>query len=342
MLDDFEFLVGHLQDPEPGKRLYALRELVKERHLAAVPAQVFLTLFRTDADLEIRNTALEGLALLGERTPLQPLLELLTDPAYDDWKQRIIEVLGRLGEKAPLDLLVRLVQDATSEPGVRESALESLVVLKDRVPFAVFLRALTDEEPALRAVVARAVAVGEFRVPAPLLIECLSDADGEVRKEAVKALTTYGAEAPIEPLVAMLRDPEPQVREKAALATDVLIEWFGTQVPLDDLVGLVQDPIFYVRETALDVLANHPHLVPVEPFAQALSDENLYVRLAAIEGLVKMGRRVSSDYQSAVQQALHDSDPRVRHRAAFVLLALAGLADPDNPPQPGMHVTEIG
>ena len=132
------------------------------------------------------------------------------------------------------------------------------------------------------------------------------------------------------------------MREKAALAVDVLLEWFGTEVPLDDLVGLVKDPIFYVRETAIDALANHPHLVPVAPFAQALSDENLYVRLAAVSALVKMGKRVPIEMQPAVREALHDPDQRVRHQAAFVLLVMAGLADPDDPPQPSMDVTEIG
>lgn len=330
-----------LQDTEPRKRLYALQALMREEFVASVPAAVFLTLFRTDPDGEIQSAALDALVLLGERAPLQPLLELLIDPAYEEWRGRLVEVLGHLGEKAPVDLLVELAHNPAEEPGVRESALESLVGLKERVPFSVFLQALVDEEPALRAAVARAVAADALRVPAPLLRERLADPEGYVRAEAVRALTRYGAEAPIEPLVALLHDPEPRVREKAALAVDVLLEWFGARVPLDELVRLIGDPVFYVRETAIDALSNHPECAPVHPLSQALKDENLYVRMAAAEALIKMGKRVSIEFKPALQEALNDADKRVSHKAAFVLLVMAGLADPDDPPEEAIEWTII-
>lgn len=342
MWDEFESLVEQLQDPSPRKRLYALHELLKEEQLPAIPAQMLLTLFRTDPDVEVRYTALEGLALLGERVPLPPILDMLSDPAFEEWRARIVDLFGHLGKKAPVEMLIRLVQTPGEEAGVRESALESLVLLKDQVPFSLFLQSLNSEEPALRSAVVRAVAAGDLQVPPELLITCLSDSEGDVRKEALRALANAPVEAAIEPVVARLCDPEPQVREKAALAVDTLVEWFGARFPLDDLIRLIQDPIFYVRETAIDALSHHPQFIPVAPLVQALKDEHQYVRLAAADALVKMVRRVSSDFKSTLQEALSDPDKRVRQKVAFVLLVMAGLADPDDPPQQEMKVTKIG
>lgn len=332
--DDFDGLIAQLRARDEHDRHDAIRDLIKY-HLDRVDPLVFLDMAHFDPAWSIRHEALSVLAAFRERAPLDELLRMLNDPQLIDERAHVISILGELGKRAPLDLLISIAKDPDAHPADRESAVEALGASHDRIPMQIFEDALVDPEPAVRAAAAECAAIEDLHISSDLLISCLTDPDEYTRKNIVNALIAHPVRFALLPLIQLINDPDYQVRESAARAIGTLRKTFGESVPLDSLLQFAADPNNLVREMAIDVLADYPDYAATEALdvlLSALKDEDRFVRLSAAQALTLLGRPLPELHKPALEEALHDPDPRTRKAITYVLMVMKGLADPHNPP----------
>jgi HEAT repeat protein len=328
-MDDYFLRVLHeCRDPNLHERLHALETLEKE-YLDQVKAD-FLLLCLRRASLYIEQTAILGiLSQMGPRAPVDELTSILLDRDASDEMPRfaVADTLAALGEDAPVDVLIGILQDPTEEIGLREEIAGLLGGFGERVPLEVLIATVGDSEPAICAAGIGSLIEQGLRAPLEPILAHVAHPEWYVRKAVVRALSSARERAPIEPIVAALEDGDPRVREAAAMGIDLLLEWFGSRVPLAPLVAALGDEDANVRESSLDALANHPEYAPIELIVAALSDQNPYVRCAALLVLERMGsNRVPEEvYPKLLEMTWTDSYPNARKYATKTLFILKGI-----------------
>jgi len=143
------------------------------------------------------------------------------------------------------------------------------------------------------------------------LIATLSSPDESVRVTAVHMLGEKGAATEL--LVKAMQDERTPVRIAA-------IQALGKReghIPVEPLIAALRhDPEWSVRAMAALILRTAGEHVPVEPFLDALHDEDESVRAAAARALGIIGERVPL---KALENALHDAAWPVREAAALTL-----------------------
>ena len=143
-----------------------------------------------DEDVIISLSALRIVALLGDRTSLEPLLDALQNDSYDI-RREAIRSLGMLEEHVPVEVFMRVLEDENWE--VREAAIETLGALGQRAPIDT-LRSIMQEGRSVNISIAvvRACGMLGHYAPIDLVLEALDDDDFTVVREATRALATIG------------------------------------------------------------------------------------------------------------------------------------------------------
>jgi HEAT repeat protein/beta-lactamase regulating signal transducer with metallopeptidase domain len=188
--------------------------------------------------------------------------------------------LGRLDARAGVTgLVARLARDP--DAGVRKMAAWALAQIgsRDAIP-ALGAGAQGDAAESVRAMAVWALGQLDDATAIPALTAALADKSAEVRGRAAWAMGTIGPRSAPQALVAALRDADAPVRVRAAWA-----------------LGRIAD------DAAVPVLS------------AALKDADAEVRKAAFWALGQMGEAA----QPALLEALKDSDPQIRARAARAL-----------------------
>jgi len=141
------------------------------------------------------------------------------------------------------------------------------------------------------------------------LIQALKDEDSFVREGAAEALGKIGDKRAVEPLIHALNDEDWQVRWEAAEALDEL----GYE-PKND----TEKAYYLIARKNWDELVKMGEPA-VEPLIQALKDEDIFVREAAVEALGKIGDK------RAVEPLIHVLDyARVRQDKVVTALEKIG------------------
>ncbi len=323
----FQHVLHECQDPDLHERLRALETLGKE-YVDQVKADFLLLLLRRTSIYEEQSAILLIVSQMGPRAPIEELLDILADRDAPDWmlREAVAGTLAALGEDAPVDVLISILQDPTEDVGLREEIAGLLGEFGERVPLEVLVAAVGDSDPAICAAAIGSLIDQGRRAPLEPILAHVAHPEWFVRKAAVRALSYARERAPIEAIVAALGDADPRVRDAAALGIDLLLEWFGTRVPLAALFTATSDEDAQVRESALDALANHPQYAPIDLVVAALTDENPYVRCAALLVLERMGNRVPEEvYPTVMQMTWADPYPNARKYATRALLTLKGI-----------------
>jgi len=314
--------------PDLRRRLNALEELEKV-YLDHVKAVFLLVLLGKTSIYQEQSAILGIMSLIGPRAPVEELTHILLDrdEAPGSLREAVAGTLAALEENAPVDVLIDILQDPTEEAGLREEIAGLLGTFGERVPLEVLVAAAADAEPGVRAAGIASLSAQGPRAPLEPITAALGHAEWYVRMEAVKALGRARERAPIDLIVAALGDTNPRVREAAAEAIDLLLEWFGPRVPLAPLVAALLDEDANVRESCLYALANHPEYAPVELIAEALDDQNPYIRCAALRVLERMDKRVPEAlYPKILEMAAMDPYPNARKYANRTMLILKGFS----------------
>jgi HEAT repeat protein len=288
----------------------------------------------------VRAAAVHALGYFDAALVLPDLLAALQDD--DPWvRYYAARALGQLHAAEALDSLVStLRQEAV--PFVRIALADALGDIGGAKAAAALAPLLESED--LDLVRSAALALGKLGHPdaaAPLLA-MLRSADPQRRRDALRALALRRSAEAVESLQwTALTDKEPAV---AAVAVDELAG-VKTEASVTALVRLTAqksireaavnalsrlDPAFLsvvaaglnnpqleVRRAVADALGRVRHPDATEFLAQALSDEQPAVRLAAVLALGRLGSRAA---QKSLAAAAHsDADESVRRAARQVL-----------------------
>jgi HEAT repeat protein len=217
--------------------------------------------------------------------------------------------LGDFDLEAAEAALFRALEDR--EAAVRAEALESLGRRGGTAGIRAARQRLSDPDSAVRlgalAVLTRSGAIPERAL--------LADDDPTVRSQAAALLLEHDSEAE-ETLVRAARDPSSDVRA-GALRGIAAARTRGASIALESL----RDPNAEVRAEALRAIAATAPDNAVAPLVDALADDDLRVRAAAVDGLAEIGAPAAE----AVAEALFDRR-RAEALAALERIPLDGAA----------------
>jgi hypothetical protein len=283
------------------------------------------------------------LAYLGLRPGLSPSDPLPDQPlpVLEGWPARVqmIRKLARLGEKAPLMPLLEALTD--EHMAVRVAAVRALGALGEHTPLPSLVSALQDSSWHVRAAAALALS----KHPDPSLLEPLlvaaADQDEAVRASAVSALGKLGASVPISALVTALRDTEWTVREAAARALGEQ----GERAPVAPLLIARNDIDGAVREAAEQSLHQaHPELFnsrATGPDTQSLDPVEIRERLSLLQSSRQTDPQISVEAGGERETAMSESKIQNYKASADFPLSLSAYEGPvekgERDPAHGRH-----
>jgi len=273
---------------------------------------------------------------------LDPHPEVAAGAAFAAGLLRDEEAVGTLSE-----MLDRPVDRAGARvAAVAAGALGELETPAAREALAAFLRRADPADPALQAVARAALiaAAGAAVADPDLFGRWLTSSEPETRLRAVQALALGPHAGAILRLLPGVGDADPRVRGAALRALDfhrVGAAEISPERVLPSIVAALGDTASAVRAEAVRALATYPDVRALEALsAMAISGEG-HPRLAAIEGLGRLGTaaaRSAGVLRSIAERA--DAPPAVR-RAAVEAVAridpvdssgwLRGVADDPDP-----------
>ncbi|WP_197503319.1 fumarate reductase/succinate dehydrogenase flavoprotein subunit [Mycobacterium sp. E740] len=302
--------------PEAASRIRPATVQPPSPRIAAVlalesPSVEQLTEFLADFDAGVRRTAV---ATLVEHLPdgyQRPLIAALGDGDAEvrrvaaDGVRELVEVLPD-----PQDIAV---QCDSPDPVVRSVAIH-LLAARHAGDLSAYRLTVRDVDHRVRIEAVRAlVSVDDEDGVAA----AAGDENREVRIAAANGLATLGAGP--ETVRRLLTDPDPLVRA-AALAALAAVGCGD-----DDVAGVqkaLTEPAWQVREGAARALAGAAPAVAVPTLSQALTDQHLDVRKAAVLSLTRWAASESAA-RDALGVALDDGDADVR---AYARQALAQMS----------------
>jgi HEAT repeat protein len=271
------------------------------------PTLTDLTEFLADPDPGVRRTAV---ATLVENLPDgygDPLLGALADTDAEvrriaaDSVRELVEVLPE-----PEGIAVEL---NSGDPAVRAVAL-SVLSARRVGERAQYRPALADEDHRVRIEGVRAlVSVDDVQGVA----EAAADGNREVRIAAAKGLSTL--RAGLDTVRRLVGDRDPLVRAAALAALS------GVGCGVDDLAEVqraLTESAWQVRQGAARALAGAQPEYAVPALAQALTDQHLDVRKAAVLSLTPWAATEPAA-RAALESALQDGDADVRAYARNAL-----------------------
>ncbi len=184
----------------------------------------------SDADDEVKVSAIEGLWEYEGRSLIDPLIELLKGEGNESVRAAAATALGKftllaeLGELPSRDgdrlerALVEVIANVADRPEVRRRAVEAVAVFSKDEVSQIIQEAYRSDDHKMR--VSAIYAMGMSCDPhwLPILLEELGNPDAEMRFEAVVACGEMEEEQAVPRLVSLIDDPDSQVQISAIAA----------------------------------------------------------------------------------------------------------------------------
>lgn len=293
-----------------------LRNLSKEMHRKAVAG---LLEALDDPSLSVRCDALLGLALLGDESVGDAILEITRGDPEPEVAELVGVALLALGD---LDNLVKLLE--APNPHLAEIAVEALGRLGEEGAGEALARALKHPAASVRRAAARHLAYLEDRDPLEYLLIALADPDRQVQLEAVHSLGHLGRNQAIPALEELLESHDPQLRQATM---DALVQIGGPQVEQLFLEGL-DDPLAIRRRLCALGLGRLGSQRGGERLWGLLEDPDAEVRSAAVMALLELAG-ADAEQVAKLDRVLADPEPRVRLTLVERLARLPGQAGED-------------
>jgi len=239
------------------------------------------------------------LVVRAEMWDLMPaLLQRNPDPGEESWLEGM---LRRCRRRAQAELLPLLQH---TDPRVRAGTL--LQVPFDAGATSAVAGCLQDQDPEVRA--AACLALGRLREPsaAAALAHALRSSDACEHTAAARAL----AQLPGESLAVLAPDLEPEAADEQRQRALTVLEQARSTMHEERVRALVHDGPPVVRQAALRVLGRYPGRATDEWIMAGLRDDELAVRIATVEILV---RRRCRKAIPALIELLPGADPLRYH-----------------------------
>jgi len=249
--DIIPFLLGFVDDPDLNTRVQVIRTL--SQFITELVRNVLMKSL-SDANKQIRQTALEGITTSKIAVPAGAICPLLRDPDMKVQSQAI-ETLIRLKDPNTINHLLEVLNDESEY--VRRAAVEVLNEIADPRAIKNLLSAMRDTDWWVRVRAADALgSIGGPRVVEAVL-SLLQDKDEFLRRTAVEILNSVKDERAYFYLIQALSDEDWWVRERAvdalgqlgdARAIPALFDLLdkfpeSTQIVVQSLIKLGDDTI---------------------------------------------------------------------------------------------------
>jgi HEAT repeat protein len=173
--------------------------------------------------LEVQGQALEALGCIGDRRATAPVIELLSNPEYDDLQESGFRVLSQLDDISAQSFLLGQLSNANNRLA-RRRAVQALAELAETTMagelsidiITALINTLLDPEPTVRISAARALAVVDSPLVAVPLTLLLTDLDPEVRAQAAEILVGKRTPGVVDRLLQMLDGAEADLKVRIA------------------------------------------------------------------------------------------------------------------------------
>ena len=304
-----------------------------------------------------RQTAVEQMAVLGNREAIPKLAEALKKEAKSDVRASIVAALGRIRDRETIPILAGTLR-TDLDKDVRSQAIDSLLRLyipvEDSGPLrtifsrvrSVFFEAnppvvgpevqvdmatkdvlaaamQKDFSDEVRAQAARALGTLKAKDQVPLLVATLEDPQNRehrnVRLEVIRTLAMIRDPAAGAALERALRDPNKQIVEEAILAIG-LVAYTPARATLEQLFRTESDR--KIKSRSLEALSLMRDAGTTRLFESLLNDSNDTYRELAAEGLA----RLDYDASGWKDRFAQEKKENVRNALAFGL-ASSGQVD---------------
>jgi len=268
--------LAQLQSSDVIKRRIGAQELINLRNPAAAPA---LTKALSDKDAYVRTLAVRALGYMRWTAAGPKLQEMSATDANLEVRQSALLSLRFLNDPAGVPALVKAVKDP-SEP-VKLQAISALTGFRTTEATAALIDASKDASVKVRRTAVSAL--GQVGDPASLeaLKAALKDADAYVRANAAQGLATVGDKSVIPNLETALKDPETVVKVSAARSLALRKNRSGFDVAL----GAANRPDPITQLMAIETLGwiRDPQAVPM--LTSLTQNKNPNVKAAAQQAL---------------------------------------------------------
>jgi len=281
-------------DPNQNVRASAARALAVLDYRAGLPA-----LIASLRDNEwVCFSSLESLALMKDKTSVDPILALLGNPS-ETIRYAVIEALGKIGSsRSTGPLIARLPKSNDIEKGAIIRSLVQIGITPAMAEVAdVLMEMFSKGEWEERLVALTGLSELKFKRAIPVILDVAgaldpSDPENEEHLFAVKqALLKFGC---MHALLSVLEDPGIKYRGKVVAAEVVGELQCAEAVP--SLIGLLSVDLRDVRRAAVLALANIRGDEALTVLRKCIDDRDGHVRSAAIIELGRMGDQPSAEH----------------------------------------------
>jgi HEAT repeat protein len=257
----------------------------------------------------VRYFATRSIGWHREGEGLDAIARLAQEDAAEYVRIAAVDSLGKLGGPRAVSVLASLI--ASDDSDLACAALKSLGQIDHEDALPPLLEALRSAEPARRAEALQALGArgGKGAVEAMQWVAA-ADSESNVARTAVEALARLGTPEAVAALVNLTA--EPARREDCVEALSRL----GEQKI--ELIGRgLANAQPSVRRALVDALGRMKHTLASELLSQALDDQDMSVRLAAINALAHIGSRRAE--RKLVEMMRADPEAAVRRAAQKAL-----------------------
>jgi HEAT repeat protein len=259
------------------------------------------------------------LGRIGGNTAIETLSTALNEP-YGHTRQSALRSLGSIGGHDILSKVMALLEDEYID--VQEAAIEATASIGRKFPLEV-LDIIANHKADKSAKVRQnlVTVLGSIGVKEALgqVTLALKDEDKDVRKSAATALGRLALPEALEDLALALADEESSVRTAAVLALNA----FPGNVEAGKMIGVAaSDDDLWVRIAALKGLALYPNEKSFEILGSALVSSEAPAALTAIDILYELKEHLQGKLDVALSPALSHKDAAVVQSAERKLALL--------------------
>lgn len=226
---------------------------------------------------------LSALADRGDRAALGAVVKS-TESREEPVRIAALNALGKLGDASTVDLLAEIA--ASTDGAERQAARDSLYRLRDPATNQRILDGIGKAEAGVKVELIRSVGERNLIGGVDKLLKTARDRDSDVRQESVRALREVAGPEYVPALLELLKDAENDTELKAIEKTIVSVTGKSPVRNAAVIIAAIdsaQD--VRVRCSLLRVLGGIGDEDSLEMLRQALADEDMEVRTAAVRAL---------------------------------------------------------